>query len=146
LVDLHNQARQSELRLEKHWVTQSGYFRLPTALFGMAVTDRWKAHPHHLPSRHSHKQIEILGFGNKLAKDMLDNGFSKQAGGEQVLFNPAHAGLPADGQSAVSSLGDLSSWTGWGWQQTRSHFFFRDRKLQSFGKLRQLLTGTNIWL
>jgi hypothetical protein len=26
LVDLHNQARQSELRLEKHWVTQTGYF------------------------------------------------------------------------------------------------------------------------
>ncbi len=26
LVDLHNQARQSELRLEKHWVTQTCYF------------------------------------------------------------------------------------------------------------------------
>jgi hypothetical protein len=42
---------------------------------------------------------------------MLDNSFSKQAGGDQVLFIPAYAGL-LDSQSAVSSLGDLSSPTG----------------------------------
>jgi hypothetical protein len=70
----------------------------------MVVTERWKkAYRHHLPSRHPQKQIEIIGFGNKLAKDMLDHDFSKQAGGDQVLFVPGHAGLPAESQSAVSS-------------------------------------------
>ena len=41
-VDLHNQARQFDLRLEKKWVTQSGYFRLYTTILGMTVTDAWK--------------------------------------------------------------------------------------------------------
>jgi hypothetical protein len=136
LVDLHNQARQSDLRLEKHWVTQTGCFRLVTALFGMVATDCWKACRHHLPSRHPHKQIEILGFANKLAKDMLENGFSKQAGGDQVLFIPARAGLPPDNQSAVSSLGDLSSPTGG--SSRRGATSFSETALSEVAKLRQI--------
>jgi hypothetical protein len=103
----------------------------------MVVTDCWKVHRHHLPSRHPHKQIEILGFGNKLAKDMLDNGFSKQAGGDQVLFIPTHAGLPADSQSAVSSLGDLSPPTA-GASSRRGATSFSETALSEVAKLRQI--------
>ncbi len=90
-----------------------------------------------LPSRHPHKQIEILGFGNKLAKDMLDNGFSKQAGGDEVLFIPAHAGLPADSQLAVSSLGDLCSPTG-ATSSRRGATSFSETALSEVAKLRQI--------
>ena len=133
-MDLHNQARQSELRLEKHWVTQTGYFRLLTTLFGMVVTDCWKAYRHHLPARHPHKQIEILAFGNKLAKDMLDNGFARQAGGDQVLFIPGQAGLPADSESAVSSLTSPTGAT----SSRRGAASFSETALSEVAKLRQI--------
>ena len=42
VVDLHNQARQFDLALEKKWVTHSGYFCLYTTMLGMAVVDTWK--------------------------------------------------------------------------------------------------------
>ena len=42
LIDMHNQVRQSELALEKKWVTQCGYFRLATTLIGISVVDCWK--------------------------------------------------------------------------------------------------------
>ena len=38
-IDNHNRMRQSDLALEKYWVTQSGYFRLATKLsLGMSIT------------------------------------------------------------------------------------------------------------
>ena len=44
VVDLFNQSRQFDLKLEKHWVTEDGYFRLLTSLFGIVVTDCWKSY------------------------------------------------------------------------------------------------------
>ena len=38
-IDIHNQGRQHDLRLEDHWVVQCGWFRLVTTLVGMTVTD-----------------------------------------------------------------------------------------------------------
>lgn len=38
-VDIHNQQRQKELRLEKCWVTQDGFFRIITTLIGITVVD-----------------------------------------------------------------------------------------------------------
>ena len=42
-ADLHNQARQFHLALEKKWVAQNGYFRLYTTMLGVVVVDTWKA-------------------------------------------------------------------------------------------------------
>ena len=40
-IDNHNRMWQSDLALEKYWVTQSGYFRLATTVvLGMGITDR----------------------------------------------------------------------------------------------------------
>ena len=39
-IDNHNRMRQSDLSLEKYWVTQSGYFRPATTVaLGMVITD-----------------------------------------------------------------------------------------------------------
>lgn len=37
VVDKHNQARQYELALEKHWVTESAWFRLVTTIIGTTL-------------------------------------------------------------------------------------------------------------
>ncbi len=42
IIDNHNQSRQSELRLEKEWVTSDGFFRIETTLIGMTVVDMQK--------------------------------------------------------------------------------------------------------
>jgi len=52
VVDMHNQSWQFELKLEKHWVTQSGYFRFLTTMLGIVITDAWKAYRHHLHKKH----------------------------------------------------------------------------------------------
>lgn len=73
VVDVHNQQRQKELRLEKMWVTQDGYFRIITTVFGMCVVDCWNAYKHHLPRNHRHKDCELMSVVNMMAKDLLDN-------------------------------------------------------------------------
>ena len=39
VIDTHNQVRQSEIKLEKKWVTKSGWFRVFTTLVGIQVVD-----------------------------------------------------------------------------------------------------------
>ena len=42
-VDSHNKSRQSDLALEKWWVTQCGWMQLCTAIdMGMTITNGWK--------------------------------------------------------------------------------------------------------
>ena len=70
VVDVHNQARQYELALEKKWVTQDGYFRLFTTFLGMNITDAWKTF------RTNHKtslrDIGITQFADILAEEMME--------------------------------------------------------------------------
>ena len=73
---MHNQARQYELRLEKMWVTQCGYFRNITTLFGIVITDAYKGYLFHLNRNHRHKNMELLAFIKIVAKDMLNNELS----------------------------------------------------------------------
>jgi Transposase IS4 len=72
-IDVFNQSRQHHLRLEKYWITEDGYFRLITTLFGIVVTDAWKGYQHHIHINHRHKGMELESFTNILAKDMLEN-------------------------------------------------------------------------
>ena len=41
IINLMNQVRQIELRLEKHWITQDRFFRIITTLFGLCTVDAW---------------------------------------------------------------------------------------------------------
>ena len=84
-VDLGNQSRQHDLKLEKCWITQDGYFRLVTTMAGCCITDAWKGYKHHLPSQHRHKKAGILEFSSILGKDCLENKFSVTPECEQAM-------------------------------------------------------------
>ena len=47
LVDVLNQLRQKELRLESKWVTQDGNFRIATGAIGMTAMDVFRLSQHH---------------------------------------------------------------------------------------------------
>ena len=52
-VDKHNQSRQSDLALEKKWITDDCWFGLATTYLGIGVTDTWKlAGLHNLLARY----------------------------------------------------------------------------------------------
>lgn len=82
VIDVGNQSRQHDLRLEKFWITQDGYFRMVTTLFGICVTDAWKGYKHHLRNQHRHKNITLGEFASILAKDCLRNEHNKIAESE----------------------------------------------------------------
>ena len=65
-VDNHNRIRQSQLALEKHWVTKDAYFRLMTSLFGIVVVDCWRAYRHHLHKNSFDKEIAARDFADLL--------------------------------------------------------------------------------
>ena len=77
-IDVSNQMRQKELRLEKCWVTNDGYFRILTSMIGMNVVDCWRAYRFHCRDNHRHKQIQLIPFVNMLAHDMLFNNLPTQ--------------------------------------------------------------------
>ena len=78
IIDVGNQSRQSDLKLEKHWVTIDGYFRNTITLFGINVVDSWKGYKFHLGHTHRHKEIDIIQYTKLLIEDMLNNNFNKQ--------------------------------------------------------------------
>jgi hypothetical protein len=92
VIDKGNQSRQSHLRLEKHWVTEDGFFRLITTLFGICITDCWLGYKHHLHPNHHHKktEIEIVSFASILAKDCLYNSYSSDYCEDQDLVLMDH--------------------------------------------------------
>ncbi len=85
-IDIHNQVRQAELALEKCWVTKCGYFRIITTLFGITVTDCWKAYRFHLSNKSRHKSIPMKHFVSMLTKDMLTNTFPNTRTEDVDLF------------------------------------------------------------
>ena len=101
-VDLHNQARQFDLSLEKKWITQDGWFRLYTTILGMTIVDCWK-----LFRTNKKSNISILDFADELGKDMLEaaklfefavNGPSRTRSGRQF-----HGGQEHDVQCVVTA-------------------------------------------
>ena len=66
-VDKHNQSWQSDLVLEKKWVTDDCWFRLATTYLRIGVTDTWKlAGLHHLLARHKETTITTFsGIGSE---------------------------------------------------------------------------------
>jgi hypothetical protein len=78
IVDVTNQQRQKELRLEKCWITHDGIFRIITTLIGMTVVDSWWAYQHHTRENHRHNNIKLLDFCDYMAYDMLCNDLPAQ--------------------------------------------------------------------
>ena len=77
VIDVLNQQRQKELRLEKFWVTNDGYFRLFTTVLGIGIVDVWNGYRHHLGEKHRHKNCNLMDLVNMITKDLLENEESK---------------------------------------------------------------------
>ncbi len=92
-IDKHNHVHQFLLQLEKHWVMEDGYFCIITTLFGMVITDCWKAYKFHLGNCHQHKNISINAFVDLLCHDLLSNQLSNVMVEEATLIIP---GTPPD--------------------------------------------------
>ena len=98
-IDVHNQSRQHDLRLEKHWTTCDGNFRVVTTLFGMTVTDAWLAYKHHLDPKHRHKNIKVAIFAAIVCKDCLENKFRDTPPEEHLTMY-----VPGADASTISAL------------------------------------------
>jgi hypothetical protein len=72
MIDMHNQVRQSELALEKKWVTQCGYFRLATTLIGISVVDCWKLAMYH--DKITQDSMSIVKFAGVLGLQLVNYG------------------------------------------------------------------------
>ena len=62
--------RQSDLLLEKYWVTQIGYFRLATTVaLGMGITDGKLLYCHGVAEGNKEKKISTLEYNNRTVYD-----------------------------------------------------------------------------
>ena len=62
--------RQSDISLDKYWVTQSGYFRLSTTVtFGMDVTDGKLLYCHGVAEGNVDRNISTLEYKNRTVYD-----------------------------------------------------------------------------
>jgi hypothetical protein len=71
-IDKHNQARQFELCLEKHWRTQNACFHLVTSVIGICVTDARKGYRYAFCGN-SEEDISIQDFVDRLAYELIHN-------------------------------------------------------------------------
>ena len=77
MIDKHNHARQFELAIEKHMITQDGYMRLFCTYLGITITDAWKLYRDRLGPKHKHKGITLMNFTNIVTKHLLLNDYNK---------------------------------------------------------------------
>ena len=80
-VDSHNKSRQSDLVLEKWWVTQCGWLRIcTTVVMVMTITNCWKLFRYGVKRERYGKLIGIREFSERLAQDFFNNKFSYDKG------------------------------------------------------------------
>ena len=73
-IDNHNMMWQSDLLLEKYWVTQSGYFRLATTVaLGMGITYGKLLYCHSDAEGNADKNISALEYNIRMAYYCLNN-------------------------------------------------------------------------
>lgn len=112
-IDAHNQGQQGILALEKQWLTKDPWFRLATTLFGMVVTNCWKAYRHALPNQHPKKHVKLVEFTDQMACNLVNNNASTEVGGGSLLpLTVDFTVNPGGGQpKAVSPLSATSTAT-----------------------------------
>jgi hypothetical protein len=110
-IDRHNQARQSSLKLEKHWIRTDGWFRLDTTLLGIDVTDAWKAYCHGLGDKKRHKNITSVKYADRVAYQILHYPWCKEVNKPVSLpsLPPLNVARdPSDNSSLPASINTLS--------------------------------------
>ena len=109
VIDVFNQARQFDLHLEKHWVTEDGFFCLITTLFGIVVTDCWKVYSYHLPTNHRHKGLEIEEFARLLTRDLLQNTYPNDRASEERALTIMETNDNTQARQIPSSINTLTA-------------------------------------
>lgn len=84
IIDVHNQSRQGDLKLEEYWQTQDPWFRLFTTVLGMTVTDAWKLFLWSLKTK-----VPIKDFASWLAHDCIHNDYSDADSESVAPFAPS---------------------------------------------------------
>ena len=80
---------QSDLSLEKYWVTQSGYFRLATTVaLGMGITDGELLYCHGVAEGNKDNKISTLEYKNRTVYDCLNNPFTSDCGSPAMHLPP----------------------------------------------------------
>ena len=80
-VDSHNKSRQSDLALERFWVTQYSWLRLCTTVsIGMKITNFWKLFCYGVKRDHYDKFISIREFSDLIYVDCFSDNFTKDNG------------------------------------------------------------------
>ena len=103
-VDLHNQSRQSDLGLEDRWQTKDCWFRLHTTLFGMVVTDCWKAVRHHVGRHHRLHNSTIMDFADEMSYALLTNGLRDEQIPSRVSERHANVTNPLAYEASTAHL------------------------------------------
>ena len=81
--------RQYDLSLEKYWVTQSGYFRLATAVaLGMGITDGKLLYFHGVIEGNKDKEISTLEYNDRTVYDCFNNPFTADCGSPAMHLPP----------------------------------------------------------
>ena len=91
------------------WITHDPWFRVATTLFGMTVTDCWKAYKYALPEKHPKKQIRLVEFADRMTYDLVHNRNStaRDGGGSLMLpltIETGGASLDSSTSGVVSPL------------------------------------------
>ena len=81
--------RQSDLALEKYWVTQSGYFRLATTVtLGMVITDGKLLYCHGVAEGNVDRKISALEYNNRTVYDCFNYPFTADFGSPAMHLPP----------------------------------------------------------
>ena len=76
-IDNQNRMRQSDLDLDKYWVTQSGYYRLETTVvLGMGITDGKLLYCHGVAEGNYDRRISTLEYNNRTVYDCFNSPFT----------------------------------------------------------------------
>ena len=88
-IENHNRMRQSDLSLEKYWVTQSGYFRLATTMaLGMDITYGKILYCNGVAEGNKDKKISTLKYNNRTVYDCFNNPFTADYGSPAMHLPP----------------------------------------------------------
>ena len=80
---------QSDIALEKYWLTQSGYFRLETTVkLGMGITDEKILYCHGVAEVNVDKKISTLDYNNRAVYDCFNNPFKSDFGRTDLHLPP----------------------------------------------------------
>ena len=101
----HNKSRQSDLALEKWWVTQCGWLQLcTTVVMVMTIDNCWKLFRYGVKRYHYEKLIGIREFLERLAQDCFNNNFSSDRGNQAKIIYPLDK---VDDEDTVSTCRSL---------------------------------------